>query len=682
MDLSERQIKLINYLFDFPEGVKMAQIEKELGASRRTIYRDIAELELLIHPMNLTIENTKHLFKIDGSSKGKKQLHEAIQIEFEEPSMLSIEQRQSAIAVELLSEIEPVKMQSFAIDFHTSVATISKDLVALEATFADYQILIKRQKSKGVGIEGTEFNIRNLLNAIIDSELGIYDFFQILANPEWKQSSKTTTKLFMNILGFENFTESYSLIRNFQQNQLSNVQGEQLKRLIVVLVVMLNRLKKRQMISDLPQFDHNKMLENQKLTLKIFLKLKPEIKRLITSLEVNYLTLQMEAVGIRTGQNNVLKDYNLPLSVSAKELIDQVSREMGWNFATDDDLFNEVMLVLENPLSLGDSTKNGALTEDENADLNISVLKKIKNLFTEITLSNQQIKLIQKLFQNAMSTGEKKRSLNVLIVCPNGMSTAQILKTRLNRRVDGIGKISVASTVTLTELEFDKYDLVLSTIDLSSLHIDYELVSPLLLNDEVEKVKKKVREKLIEKSNKVEPKKEDPRLNFDNFYQKTQEAHNFISEFDVTTVDNNGLTMAETLLKIVKQIGPEIVLDVNEVTGKLLRRLSVTPVGIPKSNLGLIHTISANVTRPYASIFELEDVVDFAAMDHSSIQLKRIVLIIGPEQMTEYENNLVGSISSLMIQSQAMLDLFNKGTKDQITDVMGKELLRVIKAES
>ncbi|TLQ03841.1 HTH domain-containing protein [Pediococcus stilesii] len=186
MDLSERQIKLINYLFDFPEGVKMAQIEKELGASRRTIYRDIAELELLIHPMNLTIENTKHLFKIDGSSKGKKQLHEAIQIEFEEPSMLSIEQRQSAIAVELLSEIEPVKMQSFAIDFHTSVATISKDLVALEATFADYQILIKRQKSKGVGIEGTEFNIRNLLNAIIDSELGIYDFFQILANPEWK----------------------------------------------------------------------------------------------------------------------------------------------------------------------------------------------------------------------------------------------------------------------------------------------------------------------------------------------------------------------------------------------------------------------------------------------------------------------------------------------------------------
>lgn len=683
MDLSERQLKLINYLFDFPNGVKMAQIEKEIGTSKRTIYRDIADLEQFLKPMNLIIENKQHLFTIFGPTDALEELHKKVQSELEEPGLLTIEQRQNAMAVRLLIEDEPIKMQSFAIDFHTSIATTSKDLLALEGIFSDYQITIKRQKSKGVEASGIEFDIRNLLNAIVDSELNLYDFFQILANPDWQKGQQTITKLFMDIIGFENFVESYEVVRSLQKQSLSGLYDEQLKRIVVILAVVLNRLKKKRLITELPQFDRNKILEDQKITLEIFLKLQPEVKQFITSLEVNYLTLQIQGLGVKKGQENVLRDYNLPLSVSTKELISQVSREVGWNFETDNDLFNEIMLVLENPLTSKEGLKSSSQqTNSENAELNISVMKKLKNLFTEMKLSNQQIKLIQELFQSSMKLGVKKRTLNVLVVCPNGISTAQILKTRLIRRIDEIGKVSVASTSIINDLQFDKYDLVLSTIDLSNVDVSYQLVSPLLLDEEIELIKKKSHEKLIQKSNEFEEHQENPRMNFEKFYRNTQEAHEFLTRFNVEEVENQNLTVAEILLKIVRQISSEIVKDSEEVTGRLLHRLTVNPVGIPKSNLGLIHTTSQNVTKPFVSIYELEEPIEFSAMDHSTIDLKRIVLIIGPEKMTEFENNLVGSVSTLIIQSQNTLDLFNEGSKEQLKDEIGKEFLKIIKLES
>jgi mannitol operon transcriptional antiterminator len=90
-----------------------------------------------------------------------------------------------------------------------------------------------------------------------------------------------------------------------------------------------------------------------------------------------------------------------------------------------------------------------------------------------------------------------------------------------------------------------------------------------------------------------------------------------------------------------------------EVAGRLLHRLGLAPVGIPNTNLALVHTLSQEVTAPYCAIFELDQPLPFKSMDNQSIRLQRIVLMLGPANISDFENRLMGKLSALVIESQA-----------------------------
>ncbi|KLD60754.1 transcription antiterminator BglG, partial [Lactiplantibacillus plantarum] len=77
------------------------------------------------------------------------------------------------------------------------------------------------------------------------------------------------------------------------------------------------------------------------------------------------------------------------------------------------------------------------------------------------------------------------QALKVLVLCPNGMTTARILKTRLMRLVPEITAIEVARIGNLGQVNLQDFDMILSTTTLPGFKLNYRVVSPLLLENEV-----------------------------------------------------------------------------------------------------------------------------------------------------------------------------------------------------
>ncbi|WP_353989902.1 PTS sugar transporter subunit IIA [Pediococcus argentinicus] len=683
MEFSEREHKLIGYLLDYPDGLKMTQMEESLHASRRTIYREFTDLNDTLQNYEVVIKNLKHRYQLTGAPENLKKLRQAIKND-QDNLDLTVQQRQSAIAVRLLNGQEPEKMQTFAIDFHASIATISKDLNSLEEIFNDYQIKLLRQKARGIEIKGDEFDIRNLLVAIIDNEINPFEFFRNLANPQLFDPNVSSAQFFMSLIGMDVIEQSYRVIRLFQQTYFKQMSDAQLQRIIIVLAVMLKRMKVGRLIKKLPDFDRERILKDQRTTLDVFLKFDPAVKKIITSLEVNYFTLQMQGLQQATNEFQSLEDYDLKLSFLVKQFVNQVSSDFGWDFGTDRDLYNNLMLIFSNPIAndIAELDSEPVLTDIkvDRDDLNQIVQSNLSKFFNEAKLSDQQLKTVEVLFGNALELGIKTRSLSVLVICPNGIATAQILRNRLLRRIPEVNRVSVARTSALLDLDFDEFDLILSTIELPGFNEDYRIVSPLLLDEEIDSIRDYIQKHILRTPGNLKvtedsiTKPED----FDDYYQKVSAAKRILDNFQISVIDNQASTMAEILKQIVVKLEPGIVRDTNEVVGKLLHRIAIGAVGLPETNLALVHTTSRNIERPFSSIYELEKPMKFPAMGGVNIELKRIVLLLGPATMTPVENDLMASISTLVISNKVKTEQFEQSNRDALTKIIGSEFIQII----
>jgi len=269
------------------------------------------------------------------------------------------------------------------------------------------------------------------------------------------------------------------------------------------------------------------------------------------------------------------------------------------------------------------------------------------------------------------------QTLKVLVLCPNGMTTARILKMRLARLLPEITTIEVARIGSLGQIDLQQFDMILSTTQLPGFKLNYRVVSPLLLENEVSSLREYIHQYFPStQMNDPQPAPQPvTTLDFDTVYQRMTIAKQILNRFTISAINNEHETMAETLVKITRHIDPNLIRDPLEVAGKLLHRIGLAPVGIPNTNLALVHTLSQQVTAPYCAIFELAVPIEFKSMDTKTIRLQRIVLMLGPADISDYENRLMGKLSALVIESQENTETFMTGSHQQLYQLISSAFL-------
>ena len=99
------------------------------------------------------------------------------------------------------------------------------------------------------------------------------------------------------------------------------------------------------------------------------------------------------------------------------------------------------------------------------------------------------MQLILVYFAKRYTSSITRSDLSALVVCENGIGTSAILRERIKQEIPEIKEISLSRVSNLNNLDLKNYDLVLSTLKLKGFSRDYLLVSPLLLDDEIQQIR-------------------------------------------------------------------------------------------------------------------------------------------------------------------------------------------------
>lgn len=152
-----------------------------------------------------------------------------------------------------------------------------------------------------------------------------------------------------------------------------------------------------------------------------------------------------------------------------------------------------------------------------------------------------------------------------------------------------------------------------------------------------------------------------------------------VNSVKVKRLVNNSIDIIAVIQECLAHIDSGIIRKQLPVAKKLYHRIQIAPVGIPNSELALFHTSSAEIKRCTFLIYDLDNPISLFAMDHTEIQVRRILLMLGPADLSDLERDLLGMISSMIIMNDENLKKFATADQDHIKNLIAGYYLEELK---
>ena len=422
---------------------------------------------------------------------------------------------------------------------------------------------------------------------------------------------------------------------------------------------------------------------------EFFATLEGSLQAKLTTDEALFIASQIHLRDYSEQQFDLNEDQEWPLTLKVRQFVLDVSKDFGWNFQRNPDFFKRLTRHILN------LEKN---SHDRLPNVQIETLQtlttKYQGLYNsimkcwpqnfELRLVIPEYQLILLYFANEYTNRRYLQDLAALIVCENGIGTANILASRLKKELPEIKRVSITHLAVLGQVDLQQYDLILSTLELPGFPREYQLVSPLLLNDEVKRLKDylanyhqpdygQVKTSLVKHKNALK------KLSQMKAYLDL--SLKLITQTQVHKVANQGSDLGASVEETLAHIPGEIINDKEKVTLALLRRINLAPIGIPDTNLALLHTSDAGVNQCYFGIYELAHPIKMLGMDREEMQVSRYTLMVAPKEVTDLEQKVLGIISSSIVMNSENTNVFETGTSEAVQELLANQLLNEIPKE-
>ena len=656
--------------------MSIKQIENSLKISRRTVYREFGDIK----NNNFEITNRKGKYYLSGDSKQLQEIQKQVRVSHSQ-SVISIEKREKIIAAKLLINAEPSKIIQFALDLNVSEATIQNDLNAVEESLKRYHIKLIRRKGVGISVEAAENIRRQVFVDIMLNEINEYDFFKYLHNDE------PTKDLFLTMIDKELLLQVDQCLKASISDNVKIDTDQKVIELILIFAATLKRTMAGCKLDFIQPLEDSLKYQGYVYRFMALFTRKKQFQ--VDQNDIVYLANKLQACDYH---NDYLTydDCELAISVKVKEFVHLVSEEVHWNFQKDPNfmtkLTKHVISLVQHRVSLLPDTPIEILTglSKKFGKLYAAIQKYWRVKFPENPLTSSELQLILLYFANEYTSHNNDRSLSALVICENGIGTSAILKARLKKEFSEIKHVQVSRVSSLNQLDLDQYNLIFSTLKLKGFSREYQLVSPLLLDDEIERIRE-----YLKRYEQKYPQTMTPQV--DTVQKQDHSAEDlahlsigtlFCSELvngiKIQRLEYNSQDLIAVIQECLAHSDPTLIHKQLPVAKNLLKRVRMAPVGIPNSHIALLHTRSAEITRCSFTMFDLDNPINLQSMDHDTIQVKRILLMLAPDNLSDSEQQLMSMVSSLIIMSDNNLNLFTNGNQDQIKNVIADLFLNEI----
>jgi len=509
ISLTTRQRDILKFMIDFNRPVSSVELGRMLRLTPRQVNYSIRGVKVWLqeHDQDLNIlpgvgfsvsipSSQVHSLSLEIS------MHAGVQI------VLSVSQRQQLLALFLLTRSEPFILSQLEQLGHVSRMTLLKDLNEIEGWLKAQKINLIRKPHFGIQVNGDEHDCQQALAEVLWSETPFSSepvfeithaeglMFNLQGDASLLPLVEHANRLHANI----QMRRTIGLVAKSEELLGGRFTDDAVLHLALMFAIMAYRVTG----------SHHLEIEEQQLAYLQAAKI--------------WLVASYVARHLGRDSNSIWKPSDVAgvaMEMMAAPRNEILLGELGKNgdFAG---LFERLMEYIgeafEIPKMKYDRTlQNGLLNnivpasfrqrfnlwfpvvlnhvnlpEQSEREYGIALdVARMVNEHTGLTLPQSEVNNLVVLLRAAYIRNRTYRFERIIVVCPSGMATAQLLVARLNARFPYLNKLEVTSVRDLTPALVASADLVLTTIPLPRQFAGFSKViqvHPLLMPEDIEAI--------------------------------------------------------------------------------------------------------------------------------------------------------------------------------------------------
>lgn len=663
-------------------------IAEQIGVSGRTIHRELDVLDSFFEHYGLKLARKAGAgVEVAGPQEQKQTLR--LDVLHQTTTEYTAQERKVLILCALLEAKEPVKLISLALDLKVTTATISHDLDDLELMLAQYDLSLLRKRGYGVELTGSESSKRRAISRLLSDHLDDHQVIDIIRENIQNKNLRDVDSISERLLGLidkEKLIKVENALSHLEEELPYSLADSAYIGLVTHLALAVERVEKGENI----HFDELTLNElmgtsEYEASQTIMERLKQTFQMEIPAAEIGYITMHLRGAKLRNSQDEFLWPENAELAATTQRLIQYCEERLGVPLRDDNSLFHGLLTHLEPALyrlKRKMEIRNPILDQIKAnyAELFAVTKEAVARVFPELHVPDEEVGyLVMHVGAALERTRQEQQRYRALVVCSSGIGSSKILATRIKKEIPEIISLQNLSVFEVGRVPESEYDMIISTIPLPTSQMEYVMVSPLLPQEDIQKIKyhlhhagqrRQIPAKVPDRS--LEKDQAGRRLSALSHYAGY--ANELVEGLAVQTRDNRGQSMEHVLSQICSELRERgSIRSVDAVVQQLLAREKLGGLGIPDTSMALFHGKSEEVATVSFTLHLLEDPVQLRSMDEHEMSIRWLLLLLGPTEIPREGLEVLSEVSSMLIEEETQ-SIFETGEVQQIADYIAGRL--------
>lgn len=503
--LTERQSLIIEDLLNSDVPISAKQLSEKFNVSVRTIRYDLDNIDYWLKSKNIDMLKKPNIgIWINAGEKEKKFLINEINSLNFSARVLTKDERQKIILLELLRNVAPVTAESLADKLGVSRTTLIKDIKEIRIKLKKYGVnLIGRQRN-GYILTGEENDIRNLISNVLLQSIDKSKLLEIIAETKIASNNKNDSIVIERLKDISDSIKIKDIKKAIKETRKTYdfwMPDSSYASLLVHLVIAMDRLIKGQKI----KLSQDRILKLKKyneysIASLIAEKLSHKYNIKIPEAEVANITVHLISSNLRLEYllNENIKDREKILVETVREMIESTKDYINIDSINykklETDLIAHLKITLKK-LELGIVSENPLIEQIKvNFVDEFEKAKKMNKIFEKnigICLPENEIGYLALHIAACRHISQQNKRKKVLVVCTTGKGSAKVLAARLRSTIP---QLEIKDVVSMFELEscenlLTDVDFIISTVYLNNIKKPVLKISPIISNRELDKIK-------------------------------------------------------------------------------------------------------------------------------------------------------------------------------------------------
>ncbi len=685
MNFTPRARQILEILIGDGRRLTKAEIAEQIGVSKRSVQREFEYLENDLRLYGLEIETKKGKGTcLTGSIESIERLKGDLS-GISEPEAESKEARRKHLLFELLRDRTPKKLYYYSNILGVSEATVGTDMDSLEDWLKKSGLKVTRRPGYGVVLEGSERDYREAMRRFINEN--VVDGGSLSGQVEHISEAVMgdSDENIYALLNKETVERVDMVLCDMREDRLNQLTQEAFAGLIIHIAIAIERIAQGGIVKAGDNTQQNlECWDGYDLARKILRTMEEEFEIDIPDSEVIYILLHLRGAKIAYSGSS-LEDEEL--GIGGEEflqlidgMIDAFDPTIAYELRNDDEFLHGLIVHLRPTIFRIQNHMEiyNPVLEDiqrEYPDIYEHCEQAVKVLETElqVKVSPEEIGFLAMHFGAAKERIDKRkvvsRKVNIGVVCASGFGVARLMLTKLRSQLGSRAILKAYGKEEVTPYIVANTDFFVSTMDLSSLEVDFVRVSPLIRPADLQMIQYKVSDYSHLRREVVD---EDFDRNLDTVNFLTREIKGVVRRYRKLEVKDASLNF-EDLIRFMSMHITETLEGATMIRKAVEEREALNTQVFPELGICLFHCRSKAVQE---SLFVTCTPSVGGSFTHPFFrECKAAVLMVMPvDEYRELRAEVLGQISAAFVTNAHFLQAVKEGSQEEVRSELSREL--------